>query len=120
MGGTCQCFFDDESISWPVLSSYHYCLPLGVVHHRIYRSIADHVDRVYGPTIRLLRRTTKRIHDSFASGKQQEAWSLIWRRVSSADGAKLWVRMCNHAREASERAKEVKKDDSDKSSDAEK
>ena len=84
---------------------YHYYMPIGLFHYRIYQSVARHLDRTYGPTVRLVNKTSERLHDSFSSGKQMEAWAFIWNRFATAEGAKLWVRLCDQVRVISERSK---------------
>ncbi|KAG9050913.1 hypothetical protein FS837_001087 [Tulasnella sp. UAMH 9824] len=87
------------------LGGYHFYMPIGLIHHRIYQSVAHHFDRAYGPTVRLLNKTSDRIQTSYTSGKQFEAWGIIWNRMTSAEGLKLWGRMLDKARTITSRSK---------------
>ncbi|KAG8904622.1 hypothetical protein FRB99_001419 [Tulasnella sp. 403] len=94
---------------------YVYMISLGHLHHNIRSHFARKFDRLFGPTTRLVDRVTNRVYDSFASGKQYEAWNIVWNRLASGEGAKLWVKLCDQVGVMSERSKAAaaKKDDSE-------
>lgn len=80
--------------------------------------MARHFDRTYGPTVRLLSSASERIHQSYATGKQREAWALVWKRFEDAEGLKLWARMVGQLRVMSSKDAD-KKDDTGRGRDNE-
>jgi len=101
---------------YDTLGGYHFYAPIGLFHHRVYNTVASHLDRTYGPAVRMVTQTSNRVRESYATGKQQEAWDIIWTRLSNAEGAKLWVRMWDRAVGADKTKDDDKKDGSDKPS----
>ncbi|KAG9008972.1 hypothetical protein FRB94_005538 [Tulasnella sp. JGI-2019a] len=98
---TLGCEWHDSS------GGYHYYVPMGIIHHRIYDAMVRSLQSIYAPALRLATSTTNRLQTSYSSGKQFEAWGIIWDRVSTGQGIALGGKLLNQVQVISKRSKEA-------------
>lgn len=90
---------------------YHFVAPLGIIHHRLYRSMVQSLQSVYGPAHRLTSSMTDRLQTSYKSGKQFEGWGIVWNSVSTGQGLTLGQKLLDQIQVISERSKQAAKRD---------
>ncbi|KAG8849966.1 hypothetical protein FRB96_000571 [Tulasnella sp. 330] len=86
---------------------YHYYIPMGIIHHRAYDAMIRSLQSIYAPALRLMTFATGRLQTSYSSGKQFEAWSIVWDRVSTGQGIALGGKLLNQIQVISERSREA-------------
>lgn len=80
---------------------------MALIHHKIYSALSHTVQSIYAPALRLGTSMTNRVQNSYESGKQYEAWNLIWERVSKGEPLKLGHKLLGQIPIMAERSKEA-------------